>query len=163
MPKNESACDICGRTIFGKPKYKFIEGAKLLVCQSCSKFGTSTKTPRSIKPTIIKRKKRSYRRYQYKDDFFLIEEFGKTIKEARERKGQTQNELARILKEPLSLIKRIEQNKINPSLKIIKKIENQLNITLTEKNIEEDFPRTRKISKKPTTIGDIAQIKKKEK
>ncbi|MFX0134320.1 MAG: multiprotein bridging factor aMBF1 [Candidatus Hodarchaeota archaeon] len=165
MPENKSTCDICGRPIFGKPVYKYIEGAKLEVCQNCSKFGKSVKapkTPRSTIPRYLKRKKAQFKRRDYTGDIFLIENFGRIIKEAREKKNLTQNEFARILQEPLSLLRRIEQNKINPSLKVIKKIENQLNISLTEKHIEEEIPKPRKKPSSGTTIGDVVQIKKKK-
>ena len=162
MSESEITCDICGRPIFGNPIYKFVEGAKLKVCQNCSKFGKSIKSPKSIKPRSFKRKKKVYRRPKTTDDFYLIEDFGKTIKEARERKKLTQNEFASMLKEPLSLIRRIEQNKLHPSFDVIKKIENLLNIKVTEKDIEEEIPKTRKVSKSETTIGDIAEIKKKK-
>ncbi|NVM03379.1 MAG: TIGR00270 family protein [Candidatus Helarchaeota archaeon] len=165
MPENESTCDICGRPIFGKPVYKYIEGAKLEVCQNCSRFGKSAKSPKTIsstKPRYVKRKKARYIRDKYKGDIFLIENFGKIIKEAREKRKMTQNDFARALKEPLSLIRRIEQNKINPSLKVVKKIENLLNITLTERDVEEYYPKPSKKPKNGTTIGDIVQIKKKK-
>lgn len=165
MSESESTCDICGRPIFGKPIYKYVEGAKLKVCQSCSRFGKSIKSPKtisSIKPRYVKRKKAPYTREKYKGDFFLIENFGKIIKEAREKRKMTQNDFARNLKEPLSLIRRIEQNKINPSVKVIKKIENLLNISLTEKDVEEFYPKPSKKPKDETTIGDVIQIKKKK-
>lgn len=162
MPETEPSCDICGRPIFGKPNYKFIEGAKLQVCQSCSKFGKSAKPSIPIKPKILKQKKKLYQKKTIKDDFLLIEDFGKAIKEAREGIGMTQNEFAYKLKEPLSLVKRIEQNKFNPPVEVIKKIEHELNIKLTEKNIEEDIPKPQKKQTTNVTIGDIAQIKKKK-
>ncbi|MHA1299793.1 MAG: multiprotein bridging factor aMBF1 [Candidatus Helarchaeota archaeon] len=164
MSKSESTCDICGRPIFGKPITKYIEGAKLLVCPNCSRFGKPVKTPKttSVKPKITKRRKRSYSGIKKQTDFILIENFGTVIRKARENKKWTQDELARKLKEPLSLIKRIEKNKINPSFKIVKKIEGLLNISLREVDIGEVLPKFRPKPKPGTTIGDIVEIKKKK-
>jgi len=166
VSKKEKTCDICGRPILGKPITKYIEGAKLQVCSNCSKFGKSVKpsrTPGTYKPKAKKRKKLPYQRSRFEKDFILIENYGETIRKARERKKWTQDEFARKLKEPLSLIKRIEKNKINPSVGVVKKIEKLLGISLTEMDIEEDIPQIRKKSKSSSiTLGDIVEIKKKK-
>ncbi len=159
----ESTCDVCGRPIFGKPITKYVEGAKLQVCQNCSKFGKSGSSPRT--PPIKRKVSKGRRPYQgdrSEGDFVLVEDFGRLIKEAREKRKMTQDELARKIKEPLSLIRRIEQTRMNPSIQVIKKIEGLLNITLTEKVMEDHVPKAQKKSKPETTIGDFVKIKKKK-
>ncbi len=62
----------------------------------------------------------------------LIEEFGKKIMQARQRKGLKLEELAKNIFEKESVVQRIEAEKFTPSDKVIRKLEKELEINLRE-------------------------------
>ena len=66
----------------------------------------------------------------------------------------TQEELAKKLKEKLSVIKRIEDG-WEPPINLIKKLERFFNIELTEELKEEHFERK---PRKSITIGDVVEV-----
>jgi len=68
--------------------------------------------------------------------------------------GLTQEQLAKKLKEKLSVIKKIE-NGWEPSLTLIRKLEKFFSIKLTEELKEEAFERK---TRKDITIGDVIEI-----
>lgn len=68
--------------------------------------------------------------------------------------GLTQEQLAKKLKEKMSVIKRIEDG-WKPSLTLIRKLERFFNIKLTEELEEEHFERK---PRKDITIGDVVEV-----
>jgi len=98
-------------------------------------------------------------------DFFdilkdeLLDNYEQIIKDAREAKGWSQEELAKKIKEKESLIKKIERREIVPEDSVRKKLEYTLNIRLMEHVDAVDQEVTH--LKKNTTLGDIVTIKKK--
>ena len=165
-----STCDICGREIMGKPRLKYVEGAKLQVCQNCSKFGrTATVKPSygDSTPKFTKIHTTPKRTVKIKDNsnIDLIDDYSLKIKQSREKLKLTQDELGKKINEPASLIKRIEQGKVRPSIKITKKLERSLNIILLEKSDDDDdefVPKQEKTTG-AMTLGDMIIIKKKKK
>jgi len=148
-----------------------VEGAKLQVCQNCSKFGrTATVKPSYGDPTP-KFKKRPYtpkRTIKIKDhsNIDLIDDYSLKIKQSREKLKLTQDGLGQKINEPASLIKRIEQGKVRPSIKITKKLERNLNIILLEKSDDDDdeyVPPKHEKATGPMTLGDMIIVKKKKK
>jgi putative transcription factor len=79
------------------------------------------------------------------------------IKKAREAGGLSRKELAKILGEKESMIKRIEEERALPYEKLREKIEKILGIKLLQK-YEEEVKRRSKEEKK-LTIGDVVEIK----
>ena len=154
----------------GKPRLKYVEGAKLQVCQNCSKFGRSASTKQNFGDSTPKFKKKHTtpkRTVKIKDDssLDLIEEYSLKIKQAREKLKLTQDGLGKKINEPASLIKRIEQGKVRPSIKIAKKLERNLNIILLEKfdeEIDEYVPKQDRATDS-MTLGDMIIVKKKKK
>ena len=82
----------------------------------------------------------------------ICEDYGRKIKEAREKKGLTQEELALQLKERHSLIQHVEAGRFQPSVALAQKLEKFFNITLVETyTTEQGFD----FSKGSLTIGDL--------
>ena len=163
-----NTCDICGREIQGKPRLKYVEGAKLQVCQNCSKFGKSVSSKPIISdsaPKFIKTRSRPKKQNLSKtQELELVEEYNLRIKNAREKMKLTQDELARKIKEPASFVKRVEQKKVHPPIHIVKKIERVLKINLLEEQDLDDYVPSKIISKDETlSLGDIVIKKKKKK
>ena len=167
-------CEICGQSIEeGKSKRTKIDGSIMEVCPDCSKFGVEQKIPKP-KAIPIKGKEnprvketnqpRRTPRPMYSLDEpteELVEDFDRIVRQARESKGLSREVLGERIYEKVSVINRIESGKMAPDIKLAKKLEKALNITLIEKisNMElEDFKN--KTAGGPT-LGDIVKIKKK--
>jgi len=82
------------------------------------------------------------------------------IRQAREKKGWSREELGEKLYEKASVVSRLESGKMVPDLKLAKKIEKTLNLILIEKNDGTGGDEMAHAKLKGATIGDIARIKK---
>ncbi|HID27619.1 MAG: multiprotein bridging factor aMBF1 [Methanosarcinales archaeon] len=131
-------CELCGKEIKGKAHYVKIEGSELNVCDRCVQYGQEidkwAPVSRKVTPT-----KRMIKTRKQKRDIFdkitdeIVSDYNIIIREAREKHGLTQDELALKIKEKASLIKKIERCEIIPEDRVIKKLERALDIKLTEK------------------------------
>lgn len=159
-------CEICGAEIRGKPICITVDNSELQVCQKCASYGKAVdkRTPvsRKISPVVRKVPRTGNRP---KKDFFdilkdeLLDNYDQIIREARESKGWSQEDLAENIKEKASLIKKIERSEIVPEDSVRKKLEHTLNIRLTER-VEVSGQEVSHF-KKDTTLGDIVKIKRK--
>lgn len=133
-------CEICGVEIGGKAQYIAIGDSKLRVCKACARHGTAvvenvqTKTKITLggeHVQLAKAKKRLYEQMDREIEGMEIgEDYGRMIKEAREKAGLKQSELAQKINEKQSLLRKIEHEEILPSDAVRAKIERVLNITL---------------------------------
>ncbi|MEN2974065.1 MAG: helix-turn-helix domain-containing protein [Candidatus Caldarchaeales archaeon] len=82
------------------------------------------------------------------EEFEYVEDFGRLIREARERMGLTQEEFAKQLNEKVTIIKKIEAGEFNPSIELSKKIERLLKIKILVPSIEEDLEQISKYVEK---------------
>jgi len=159
-------CEICGAEIREKPLCITIDSSELQVCQKCAPYGKpiDKRTPisRKVSPvvrTVTRTEKRP------KKDFFdilkneLLDNYVQIIRDARESKGWSQEDLAENIKEKASLIKKIERSEIVPEDSVRKKLEHTLNIKLTER-VDASGQEVSHL-KKDTTLGDIVTIKRK--
>lgn len=167
-------CEICGQSIEeGKSKRTKIDGSIMEVCPDCSKFGVIQKTP---KPKFtqskskeksgsngINRPKRTPRPMYSLDEPTeeLVEDFETIVRKAREVKGLSREELGEKIYEKVSVINRIESGKMVPDIKLAKKLEKTLNITLIEKISDMDLEDFKNRTSGGPTLGDIVKIKKK--
>jgi len=160
-------CEICGTDIRGKPFKVTVEGSELNVCGRCSQYGTAIKarTPVSRKNAPVAVRPKQYSRPRPKKDPFaalseeLVDGYEHIIREAREKRGWTQEVLATRIKEKASLIKKIERGEIVPEDSVRKKLEHTLGIVLMERVGEDDWKADG--FQRNTTLGDIVTIKKK--
>ena len=174
MPEN--TCEICGRPITGPVRYRYIDAnIKLRVCQNCSRFGkeaskpgkpSQKNVPKFVPSPRSKKPPRPSRRGRI-DQTEFVEDFGLKIRKARESQKLTQDQLANRLKEPVSFVKKVEQEKIHPSINAMRKFERILKISLTERaeDQELDFSyasQKPKSSAKGQTLEDIITFKKKK-
>lgn len=162
-------CEICGKEIIGQPYKISVDGANLLVCKSCARFGkpvreheatkTKTKSIRQASPTtrVI-----PYSRRHTSHEKELVPNYNKLIIEKRKSLGWSTEHLAKVLKEKESWIKKIESGKIAPPLYLAKKLERVLGITLLT-DVLEIPPDEIEPSKKDLTIGDLIEFKEKKK
>ncbi len=159
-------CEICGDDIKGNPIRVTVEGTVLDVCSNCAHYGKPQDkwTPVSRKMTPTERVIVTHRP---KRDVFdrlegeIIPDYAQVIKKARESQGLTIEELASKMMEKATLIRKIEREELIPEDTVRKKLENTLNIKLTERVSSQDQRSGGFI--RGTTLGDVAIIRKKGK
>jgi len=159
-------CDVCGRQILGKPHRVIIEGAKMTTCASCAKLGSDRWEPETQKQPIrtglagvrsIRLKKRSFVVVQ--EDRMVAERFGSLVSHAREKLGLSREDLGRRIGEKVSVIKKIENEKMAPDQKLAAKLEHALRIKLVVPIVE---PRTIIQAAPPSrgvTLGEVAVLR----
>jgi len=151
-----------------------IEGAKLIVCNECSKHGTIVWEEPAPK-TILLKPKSTLRPLKIQSkkppettigtSLELIENFGLKIKQARGELGLSHEELGKKISEKVSLLKKTETGKMTPDNRLAAKLEYALKIKLLVPPAKEKLQQTKIL--KPTshelTLGDLIQLNKKEK
>lgn len=148
-------CEICGKKIV-KPVKTKIESSVMLTCNECAKFGkVQREPPKPRKPMPVKRSPR-FREPSEE----VIEDYNTLIREGREKKRWTREELAEKIYEKASVINRIESGKMVPDIKLARKLERILNITLIEKTESMKPEDLGPSARRGATIGDIARIKR---
>ena len=160
-------CEICGREIKGRSFKILLEGSEVTVCENCKDYGVEKpKVPQKkfarpivpSKPAV--RAKKPSRSYSVDLGDELVENFHLIIKREREKRGWSQEELAKRIQEKVSLIKKIENAEITPEPEVVEKLERLFNVKLRE-TVEEVKVETKKIDLTPT-LGDIVVIRKKK-
>jgi putative transcription factor len=145
-------CEMCGSdTNLVKAT---IEGTTLNVCGRCAKFG-------NISPgeNIQKKEKEVKIKIEPQIVYEIVNDYSLLIKNAREKLGLKQEELALRLSEKVSEIHNIESGKLKPSFKVAVKIEKVLGIKLIEQ-IMEQTPNKINFKESGITIGDLINMKK---
>jgi putative transcription factor len=136
---------MCGKEV-PTTRPMMVEGVKLNLCPSCMKFGDDYHPPaeeggRSFEANdavIQQRLERRQRRMQTKDIFegtasvALIEDYGKVIRRAREKKGMDMESFAKSISEKKGTLEKVEAQNLVPNDQLVKKLEKALGIKLTE-------------------------------
>lgn len=118
-----------------------IEGTVMSVCGGCVKYGVEIAGPKtevtgrsSITQAVQKRATRGRERDIYQDmQEELKPEAGKLVREARQRKGWTTEELAKRISEREANVKHVESGTLHPDDSLVKRLERELGIKLMEK------------------------------
>jgi len=148
-------CEICGKKV-EKPVKTKIESSVMLTCNECAKFGkVQREPPKPRKPRPVKRAPR-YREPSEE----VVEDYNTLIREGREKKRWTREELAEKIYEKASVVNRIESGKMVPDIKLARKLERILDIKLIEKTESSKPEDLGPSARKGATIGDIARIKR---
>jgi putative transcription factor len=149
-----------------------VEGSKLRVCKECSRFGEGSegrgggakKGVAAPSRTVVEerlqaRERRMKTRSIYSDEETtdLIPEYSRVIREARMARDWKQEDLAAKLNERTSVIAKLETGTMRPNDALLKKLEHELGVKLTEKValVKPEGHATGKV----LTLGDM--IKKK--
>ncbi len=153
-------CNLCGSKTERIFKAK-IEGAEMNVCATCARLGTLIEEIRVEEPVYDK----TERRY---DDIapsgkvieVVVSDYGRVVRQARERKSLKQEELAKMLAIKESLLHNIESGHFEPNIDLVQKLEKYLHINLMQQ-IDDKPIRLQHSESEPMTLGDM--IKKKMK
>ncbi len=178
------SCELCGRGMKGSGRNVVIEGASMIVCPQCAaKFGKQpiSSGPRSSsqpktrpswlggpeRSTSPQLKKAPVTRPKPKsggvllDDMELIEDYAKAIRNARQKKNLSQEELAQKIGERISTLQSIESGRLKPTGKTIRGLERELEISLLEAVGTVPIKVSKGSSVAGPTLGDRVIVKKK--
>lgn len=165
------SCEVCGGKIIGKPNSVVVEGVKLKVCGSCTNLGEQY-TEKIRPPRTSLAQTSMFRRPQYAPraealpkqvaDYELVEDYAQQVKGAREKLGMTQEELARLLKEKLSVLQKIECGKMAPDLKTSRMLEHTLRIKLLVQGTERSEANLKLAKPVELSLGDIVKFKQRK-
>ncbi len=160
-------CEMCGKEVTFCKKVS-IEGVHLEVCAECAKFGTEARKepakPEGPKPIITQRLEVREKRGKPRDIYVageteeLADDFATRIRDARQRRGMSQKDLAMRINEKVTVLSKIETGDMRPDEKLIAKLQKELGVALKEKvapivAAKESGPRT-------LTLADLIKIKK---
>jgi len=161
-------CDICGRVITGQAFKVQVEGAKMLVCNNCQSLGKPYKEEPALQPSVVRdtsflpTRKRTAELPREMSQFDLAEDLAERVRRYRMKLALTQEELAKRVKERLSVIQKIETGKIAPDMRLCRALEHELKVKLLVPHTETaDVPKSTAPSE--VTLGDIVRVKEKSK
>jgi putative transcription factor len=152
-------CEMCSK---GTATVKVdLEGAKLNVCDACSRYGkiigrVQAPVKQSSKPfASAPVMKKSEKIQVIKTDYYI------SIRKAREKLGINQEEFAKRLMEKESMLHKIESGHMKPDLELARKLERALKIELVEEvEIEPSGHHADKDKKSEgLTLGDLIKLK----
>jgi len=131
-------CELCGKEVRGcKPA--IIDGARMIVCPDCIRYGTAVveakKPVTSSQKTKVQRPKKAYSKDIYKEKDTgkeLVDDWSVRIQNGRKKKGLTREELGFKIGERTVIISKLENGDLRPSDKMIIKLEKELDISLME-------------------------------
>ncbi|MFB6196386.1 MAG: multiprotein bridging factor aMBF1 [Haloplanus sp.] len=170
-------CEMCGAESSSLTTTK-VEGAELELCDECTDFGTEVRTDSgsdasstkystsssssssggSSDSTTTSSSGGSRRRDMFDDMDELVADYDERIRQAREQRGLSQEELAGELNEKTSLIRKLERGDMLPSDDVQQKLESELDISLSEGAGDEDAEWSGG-SSTTTTLGDVVKRK----
>ena len=164
-------CEICGSEIEGRPGRALVEGATLVVCNNCSDLGTALPgfpdRPRArspMMPRIVSTRPAVHTLPKAVEDSELVDEFPRIIKQAREKLGLPQQQLAFKAKETVTMIQKIELGKMQPPMRLAMELEHVLRVKLLapKEEVEIPNPPVRQTGDEGPTLGDVAIVRHKE-
>ena len=168
-------CEVCGHKIHDSPNRVIIEGAKLTVCHHCAKHGKATwEEPSKPKPSPIQHRatpiqgpiqiKKKVIQAKVDTSQEIIQNYAEEIRHAREKLGLSHEDLGKRLNEKASVLRKIETGKMEPNDMLASKLEHTLKINLLVQVAQEETPKLLpKATSTELTLGDLIQIKKKDK
>ena len=160
-----------------------VEGAELQLCDDCKEFGTEVRTESSSSASTKYSTSSSggtgsgsgsgtsgsgsggsgggssrRRRDMFDDMDEIVADYDQQIREAREDRGLSQEDLAKSLNEKASLIRKLERGDMLPSDDVRAKLERGLEISLVEGQDADDAEWSGD-SSTTTTLGDVVKRK----
>ncbi len=160
-----------------------VEGAELQLCDDCKEFGTEVRTESSSSASTKYSTSSSggtgsgsgsgtsgsgsggsgggssrRRRDMFDDMDEIVADYDQRIREAREGRGLSQEDLAKSLNEKASLIRKLERGDMLPSDDVRAKLERGLEISLVEGQDADDAEWSGD-SSTTTTLGDVVKRK----
>ena len=149
-------CEICGKQV-ARIFSVSIEGAQMNACENCAKGKEAVEIVENNRQSPGRQ---SQRFQKAEDSVEVVAGYGSRIRNARDAMGLPLKVLAERISEKESTLFRVENEKMLPNDKLVKKLEHELNIKLTEISVKED-KKSYSGKQEPVTLGDFL-VKKKE-
>jgi putative transcription factor len=131
-------CEMCGKTI-GTRRY-LVDGTTMNLGTCCARYGTPMDqaapagSPAAMQQGLERRAAKQTRRDVYADTAEdLVADYGRRIREAREVKGWTHEQLGNKVSARVPELHKIEANQLRPSDEVARRMEKELGIKLFEK------------------------------
>ncbi|MBN1644723.1 TIGR00270 family protein [Candidatus Woesearchaeota archaeon] len=147
-------CEMCGKK---EAEYKtIVEGTELTVCAKCSAYGKVIRKPQ----LAIKTKQKEGFKKQEKPEKIekIVIDYGQKIRKARTKKEMTQEEFAKKLNIKESLLTKIENSVLKPSIPLARKLEKILKIRLVEEIEDNEKVEIKSRKTEAVTIGDLIDL-----
>ncbi|PSP92898.1 TIGR00270 family protein [Halobacteriales archaeon QS_4_62_28] len=172
-------CEMCGKDVASPSRVK-IEGAELDVCDECTDFGTEVRTEESASTSTKYSTSSSSSgssdsgssgtsgssgsSSRPRNDMFdemdeLAQDYDDRIRNARESRSLSQEDLARELNLKASLIRKLERGDTLPSDDVQTKLERELDISLNAGGTDTDEEWDGGSSSGDYTLGDVVKRK----
>jgi putative transcription factor len=146
-----------------------IEGAKMVTCFKCAELGSeewndkpkSPRQPRTLQPQVsfVRSSRTKKRPITVPEELAVIEGFGSLVRRAREELGLTHEDLGRRISEKISVIRKIETERMIPDHRLAGKLEHTLGIKLLAPITEPKVPPSFSSPSKDVTLGEIVHLK----
>ncbi len=147
------SCELCGKEAL--LVVAEIEGGEVEVCPGCAKYGVVKR--RAGKPQVLPQPLPKPEEPEYG----IVADYALLIRSARELKGMTQEDFAKLLSEKESILAKWEAGTLKPSIETARKLEKKLGIRL----IELDETISVKLDKGRSdelTLGDFVKVRKRK-
>lgn len=153
-------CELCGKE--GNCRPVEIDKVRMMVCPNCYKFGQGLELKsgsfKSTDTTILDKIRKPKEKDVYKEiNKELVSNWNNLIKNAREKKGISREDLGFKIGERTVTVSKIENGDLRPSDKIIEKLEKELNITLLESMSSQSKMLPNSHQRGNLTIGDFVK------
>ncbi len=127
-----ASCEICGTQILDHGEKVYVEGNLITVCKTCSKRGKPLKNQQEIqrKPAMRQKKIEKLDKITFDDSAILINDFSEVIRNSRVANGLTHEQLGLLIKERVSLLRKIERGTLKPDEGLTRKLERFFRINL---------------------------------
>ncbi len=157
-------CELCGNDCGDRCRSAEIEGVNMMLCPSCLRHGNIVKETKSpilhIEQSLLRRSRRIKQKDIYEGmNRELIPNWTEVIKQARQQKELTREQLGFKIGERTVTISKIENGELRPSDKVAAKLEKELSIKLFEEVKKVPTQSTTQISSQGLTLGDFIKYK----
>jgi putative transcription factor len=149
-------CELCGKetALF----LAVVEGTQLQLCAECGRFGKILHPLKQASPAQksapIKREPTPIER--------IVDDYAQRIRAAREKRGLTQEDFAKLILVKESLVHKMETGHFEPPIDLARRLEKLLRITLVEVREESAVVPAQQGGPRPEglTIGDLFKLKR---
>lgn len=161
-----SFCEICGKRMSKPGRVHMVDGAKVILCESCYTRVTYSNRRLGKPRTHIPPPRKPGQRagiLPFSESVELVEGYGNRVRAAREKLGLSQQELAKKLNERVTLIKKIEQETFHPPDEMGRKIESFLRIKIFERSTPLDAQGFEQYLAKPSRKPSLEEAARRKK
>lgn len=139
-----------------------IEGSVVVTCEDCARFGevVGFVSSREKKKPAVRAEVSEGVSFDVGGDD-LVDDYPGIIRDKREKMGLKQEDLAKLINEPSSLIHRLETGRMEPDPEVASKLQKALGVKLLCKSGSEVVQPEKPTGSDELTLGDLVVIKKK--